>query len=148
MQTAKGLADSVYFLPVTPYFVEQVIKKESPDGIALSFGGQTALNCGVELHHTKVLERYNMKVLGTPVKSIIDTEDRQLFADRLAEINIPIAKSFACDTLEQAHDAATKIGFPVIVRSAYSLGGLGSGFATNAEYSSSVLSSSGFANSP
>lgn len=95
VQTAKGLADSVYFLPVTPYFVEQVIKKEAPDGIALSFGGQTALNCGVELHRTKVLERYGMKVLGTPVKSIIDTEDRQLFANRLVPGLFPAVEPVA-----------------------------------------------------
>ncbi len=133
VQTSEGIADKVYFLPVTPYFVEKVIAKEKPDGILLSFGGQTALNCGIELFKNGVFEKYNVKVLGTPVQTIIDTEDRDIFVKRLAEINILTPKSIAATNLNEAIDAASELGFPVIIRSAYSLGGLGSGFATNEE---------------
>ena len=128
VQTSEGVADKIYFLPVTPYFVERVIAKERPDGIFLSFGGQTALNCGVELYKSGVLERHNVKVLGTPVQSIIDTEDRDIFVHRLDEIGVKTIKSQACDTVEQALAAADRLGYPVIVRAAYALGGLGSGF--------------------
>ncbi len=133
VQTSEGVADKVYFLPVTPYFVEKIIEKERPDGILLSFGGQTALNCGIELFKTGVFEKYNVKVLGTPVQTIIDTEDRDIFVKRLAEINILTPKSIAATNLKEAVNAAAELGFPVIIRSAYSLGGLGSGFATNEE---------------
>ncbi len=133
VQTSEGIADKVYFLPVTPYFVEKVIAKEKPDGILLSFGGQTALNCGIELFKNGVFKKYNVKVLGTPVQTIIDTEDRDIFVKRLAEINILTPKSIAATNLNEAIDAASELGFPVIIRSAYSLGGLGSGFATNEE---------------
>ena len=131
VQTSEGVADKIYFLPVTPYFVERVIVKERPDGIFLSFGGQTALNCGVELYKSGVLDRYNIKVLGTPVQSIIDTEDRELFVHRLDEIGVKTIKSQACDTVEQAIEAAGRLGYPIIVRAAYALGGLGSGFCDN-----------------
>ena len=131
VQTSEGVADKIYFLPVTPYFVERVIAKERPDGIFLSFGGQTALNCGVELYKSGVLDRYNIKVLGTPVQSIIDTEDRELFVHRLDEIGVKTIKSQACDTVEQAIEAAGRLGYPIIVRAAYALGGLGSGFCDN-----------------
>ncbi len=133
VQTSEGVADKVYFLPVTPYFVEKIIEKERPDGILLSFGGQTALNCGIELFKTGVFEKYNVKVLGTQVQTIIDTEDRDIFVKRLAEINILTPKSIAATNLKEAVNAAAELGFPVIIRSAYSLGGLGSGFATNEE---------------
>ena len=131
VQTSEGIADKIYFLPVQPYFVERVIKKENPDGILLSFGGQTALNCGVELYEKGVLEKYNVKVLGTPVKAIMDTEDRERFVERLNEINIKTIKSEACESIEQARKAAADLGYPIIVRAAYALGGLGSGFADN-----------------
>ena len=131
VQTAKGLADKVYFTPVTPDFVESLIEKERPDGILLQFGGQTALNCGVSLHERGVLDKYNVKVLGTSVDTIIATEDRDIFKNKLTEIGEPIARSTACNTTEDAIFAAQKIGFPVIVRAAFSLGGLGSGFAHN-----------------
>ena len=131
VQTSEGVADKIYFLPVTPCFVERVIAKEQPDGIFLSFGGQTALNCGVELYKSGVLERYNVSVLGTPVRSIIDTEDRDIFVHRLDEIGVKTIKSQACDTVEQALAAADRLGYPVIVRAAYALGGLGSGFCDN-----------------
>ena len=133
VQTSEGVADRVYFLPVTPYFVERVIEKERPDGILLSFGGQTALNCGVELYHSGVLEKYNVKVLGTPVQAIIDTEDRELFVEKLDEIGVSTIKSHACNTLEEAKAAAAELGYPVIIRAAYALGGLGSGFCDNEE---------------
>ena len=133
VQTSEGVADRVYFLPVTPYFVERVIEKERPDGILLSFGGQTALNCGVELYHSGVLEKYGVKVLGTPVQAIIDTEDRELFVERLDEIGVNTIKSHACNTLEEAKTAAAELGYPVIIRAAYALGGLGSGFCDNEE---------------
>lgn len=131
VQTSEGIADKVYFLPVTPHFVEKVIAKERPDGIILSFGGQTALNCGVALHQQKILEKYDVKVLGTPVKAIMDTEDRELFVARLNEINVKTITSEAVNNKEDAKRAANEIGFPVIVRAAYSLGGLGSGIVSN-----------------
>lgn len=131
VQTSEGVADQIYFLPVQPYFVERVIEKERPDGILLSFGGQTALNCGVELDKTGVLRKYNVKVLGTPVKAIMDTEDRELFVERLDEIDVKTIKSEACEDIQQARVAAKNLGYPVIVRAAYALGGLGSGFADN-----------------
>ena len=133
VQTSEGVADQIYFLPVQPYFVERVIEKERPDGILLSFGGQTALNCGVELDKTGVLKKYNVKVLGTPVKAIMDTEDRELFVERLDEIDVKTIKSEACKDIQQARVAAKNLGYPVIVRAAYALGGLGSGFADNEE---------------
>ena len=133
VQTSEGVADKIYFLPVQPYFVERVIKKERPDGILLSFGGQTALNCGVQLYKNGILEKYNVRVLGTPVQAIMDTEDRELFVERLDEINVKTIKSEACENIEQVHKAASDLGYPVIVRAAYALGGLGSGFADNEE---------------
>ena len=131
VQTSKDVADTVYFQPVTPEFVERVIEKERPDGIMLSFGGQTALNCGVELHRKGVLEKYGVKVLGTPVQAIIDTEDRDLFVKRLDEIGVKTIKSQACSSIEEVRVAAAEVGFPVILRAAYALGGLGSGFCEN-----------------
>ena len=133
VQTSEGVADKIYFLPVTPYFVEKVIKKEKPQGILLSFGGQTALNCGVELYEKGILEENGVRVLGTPVQSIIDTEDRELFVERLDEINVKTIKSVAATTLEDARAAAKEVGYPVIVRAAYALGGLGSGFCDTEE---------------
>ncbi len=133
VQTSEGFADKIYFLPVTPFFVEKVIEREHPDGILLAFGGQTALNCGVELYKSGVLEKYNLKVLGTPVQAIMDTEDRELFVRKLDEIGVKTIKSEAVDTVEQAVEAANRLGFPVIVRAAYALGGLGSGFCDNEE---------------
>ena len=133
VQTSKDVADVVYFQPVTPEFVERVIAKERPDGILLSFGGQTALNCGVELYKRGVLEKYGVKVLGTPVQAIIDTEDRDLFVKRLDEIGVKTIKSEACETVAAVHKAAHELGFPVILRAAYALGGLGSGFCDNDE---------------
>ena len=131
VQTSKDVADTVYFQPVTPEFVERVIEKERPDGILLSFGGQTALNCGVELYEKGVLEKYGVKVLGTPVQAIIDTEDRDLFVKRLDEIGVKTIKSEACSSVEEVQKAARELGFPVILRAAYALGGLGSGFCDN-----------------
>ena len=133
VQTSEGVADEIYFLPVTPFFVEKVIQKEKPDGILLAFGGQTALNCGVELYENKILEKYHVQVLGTPVRSIIDTEDRDIFVEKLNQIDVKSARSFAADSVEAAVEAAEKLGFPVIVRAAYALGGMGSGFAGNKE---------------
>ena len=133
VQTSEGVADQIYFLPVQPYFVEEVIKKERPDGILLSFGGQTALNCGVELYRNGILDKYNVRVLGTPVQAIIDTEDRELFVEKLDEIGVKTIKSEACENMEQARKAAAELGYPVIIRAAYALGGLGSGFADNEE---------------
>ena len=147
VQTSEGVADEVYFLPVQPYFVEKVIQKERPDGILLSFGGQTALNCGVELYKSGVLERYGVSVLGTPVQAIIDTEDRELFVERLNEIDVKTIKSEACENIGQARQAAAELGYPVIVRAAYSLGGLGSGFCDN-EAELDVLCEKAFAFSP
>ena len=131
VQTSEGVADEIYFLPVQPYFVEKVIRKERPDGILLAFGGQTALNCGVELYKSGVLEKYGVRVLGTPVQAIIDTEDRELFVKKLDEIDVKTIKSEACETIEQARKAAKELGYPVILRAAYALGGLGSGFCDN-----------------
>ena len=131
VQTSEGVADKVYFQPVTPEFVERVIEKERPDGILLSFGGQTALNCGVELYKRGILEKYGVKVLGTPVQAIIDTEDRDLFVKRLDEIGVKTIKSQACSTKEEVRRAAAELGYPVILRAAYALGGLGSGFCEN-----------------
>lgn len=133
VQTSEGVADQIYFLPVQPYFVERVIEKERPDGILLSFGGQTALNCGVELYKSGVLEKYGVRVLGTPVQAIMDTEDRELFVERLNEIDVKTIKSEACENIEQARKAAAELGYPVIIRAAYALGGLGSGFCDNEE---------------
>lgn len=133
VQTSEGVADRIYFLPVQPYFVERVIEKERPDGILLSFGGQTALNCGVELYKTGVLDKYNVRVLGTPVQAIMDTEDRELFVERLNEIDVKTISSEACENIEQARKAAATLGYPVIIRAAYALGGLGSGFCDNEE---------------
>ena len=133
VQTSEGVADQIYFLPVQPYFVEKVIAKERPDGILLAFGGQTALNCGVELFRNGVLEKYGVKVLGTPVQAIMDTEDRELFVEKLNEIDVKTIKSEACETMEQARKAAAELGYPVILRAAYALGGLGSGFCDNEE---------------
>ena len=128
VQTSEGVADRIYFLPVTPYFVEKVIAKERPQGILLSFGGQTALNCGVELHRSGVLDKYGVKVLGTPVQTIMDTEDRELFVERLDEIEVKTIKSHPASSLEEARAAAADLGYPLIIRAAYALGGLGSGF--------------------
>ncbi len=133
VQTSEGVADQIYFLPVTPYFVEKVIEKERPQGILLAFGGQTALNCGVELYKSGVLEKYGLKVLGTPVQAIIDTEDRELFVEKLDEIDVKTIKSQACENIEDARKAAKELGYPVIIRAAYALGGLGSGFCDNEE---------------
>ena len=133
VQTSEGVADQIYFLPVTPFFVEKVIQKERPDGILLSFGGQTALNCGVQLYKGGILEKYNVRVLGTPVQAIIDTEDRELFVKKLDEIQVKTIKSEAVENAEDARRAARELGYPVIVRAAYALGGLGSGFCDNEE---------------
>ena len=133
VQTSEGVADQIYFLPVTPYFVEKVIRKERPEGIMLAFGGQTALNCGVALYREGILEKYNVKVLGTPVQAIIDTEDRELFVDKLNEIDVKTIKSEAVENAEDARRAARELGYPVIVRAADALGGLGSGFCDNEE---------------
>ncbi|MBR6035903.1 MAG: carbamoyl-phosphate synthase (glutamine-hydrolyzing) large subunit [Bacteroidaceae bacterium] len=133
VQTSEGVADKIYFLPVTPFFVEKVIQKEKPQGILLAFGGQTALNCGVALYQQKILEKYNVKVLGTPVQAIIDTEDRELFVKKLDEIEVKTIKSHACETIDEARKAAADLGYPVIIRAAYALGGLGSGFCDTEE---------------
>lgn len=133
VQTSEGVANKIYFLPVTPFFVEKVIKKERPDGILLSFGGQTALNCGVQLFQQGIFEKYNVKVLGTPVQAIMETEDRELFVQKLDEIDVKTIKSEAVDTVEDAIRAAEEVGYPVIIRAAYALGGLGSGFCDNRE---------------
>ncbi|MCU0473828.1 MAG: carbamoyl-phosphate synthase (glutamine-hydrolyzing) large subunit [Bacteroidales bacterium] len=132
VQTSEELAGKIYFLPVTPYFVEKIIKKERPDGILLSFGGQTALNCGTELFKSGVFEKYNVKVLGTPVRAIMDTEDRELFVKKLDEIDIRTPRSIAVLDVDEALKAAKKLGFPVIIRAAFTLGGQGSGFASDA----------------
>ena len=129
VQTSEGVADHIYFLPIQPYFVERVIQKEQPDGVLLSFGGQTALNCGVELEKTGIFAKYGVKVLGTPVAAIMNTEDRELFVEQLNGIDVKTIKSEACENVEEARKAASTLGYPVIVRAAYALGGLGSGFA-------------------
>jgi carbamoyl-phosphate synthase large subunit len=131
VQTSEGVADRIYFLPVTPFFVEKVIEKERPDGILLSFGGQTALNCGVALYKSGVFEKYNVQVLGTPVQSVIDTEDRELFVKKLDQIDVKSIKSLAVESTDGALNAAERLGYPVIVRAAYALGGMGSGFCNN-----------------
>ena len=147
VQTSEGVADKIYYLPVTPDFVEEVIRKERPDGILLSFGGQTALNCGVELYKRGVLEKYEVEVLGTPVQAIIDTEDREIFSDKLHEIGVKTPRSIAADNMEQALKAAEELGFPLIIRAAYTLGGLGSGFCANME-ELKKLAGSAFSYSP
>ena len=147
VQTSEGVADTVYFLPVTPYFVEKVIEKERPDGILLAFGGQTAFNCGVALYQSGVLEKYAVRVLGTPVQAIMDTEDRELFVRRLDEIGVKTIKSEAVETIEDARRAAAELGYPVIIRAAYALGGLGSGFCDNEE-ELNVLAEKAFSFSP
>ena len=147
VQTSEGVADQIYFLPVTPYFVEKVIQKEKPEGIMLAFGGQTALNCGVALYKEGILEKYNVKVLGTPVQAIMDTEDRELFVHKLNEINVKTIKSEAVENVEDARSAAKELGYPVIVRAAYALGGLGSGFCDN-EQQLDVLVEKAFSFSP
>ena len=147
MQTSEGVADKIYFLPVTPYFVEKVIAKERPDGVLLSFGGQTALNCGVALYKEGIFEKYNTRVLGTPVQAIMDTEDRELFVQKLDEINVKTIKSEAVENIEDARRAAKELGYPVIIRAAYALGGLGSGFCDNEE-ELNVLAEKAFSFSP
>ncbi|MEG2282844.1 MAG: carbamoyl phosphate synthase large subunit, partial [Rikenellaceae bacterium] len=131
VQTSENIADKVYFLPVTPEYIEDVIIKERPEGILLAFGGQTALNCGVALYRSGILEKYNVKVLGTPVQAIMDTEDRELFVHKLDEIDVKSIKSEAVGTVKDAKRVANELGYPVIVRAAYTLGGLGSGFCDN-----------------
>jgi carbamoyl-phosphate synthase large subunit len=147
IQTSEDIADRIYFLPITPFFVEQVILKEKPDGILLAFGGQTALNCGVALFRTGILEKYNVKVVGTPVQSIIDTEDREIFAGKLAEINVLTPRSIACLNMEEAFAAVKIVGYPIIIRAAYTLGGLGSGFCVN-DIELESLASKAFTYSP
>ena len=147
VQTSEGVADKIYFLPVTPYFVEKVIEKERPDGVLLSFGGQTALNCGVALYKAGIFEKYDTRVLGTPVQAIMDTEDRELFVQKLDEINVKTIKSEAVENIEDARRAAKELGYPVIIRAAYALGGLGSGFCDNEE-ELNVLAEKAFSFSP
>ena len=147
VQTSEGVADQIYFLPVTPYFVERVIEKERPDGVLLSFGGQTALNCGVALYRDGIFEKYGVQVLGTPVQAIMDTEDRELFVERLNEIEVKTIKSEAVENIEDARRAARELGYPVIIRAAYALGGLGSGFCDN-EAELNVLAEKAFSFSP
>ena len=147
VQTSEGVADKIYFLPVTPYFVEKVIEKERPDGVLLSFGGQTALNCGVALYKEGVFEKYGTRVLGTPVQAIMDTEDRELFVKKLDEINVKTIKSEAVENIEEARRAAREVGYPVIIRAAYALGGLGSGFCDN-EDELNILAEKAFSFSP
>ena len=147
VQTSEGSADKIYFLPITPYFVEKVIQKENPQGIMLAFGGQTALNCGVQLFKSGILEKYNLQVLGTPVQAIMDTEDRELFVKKLDEIDVKTIKSHAVETIEDAVKAAADLGYPIIVRAAYALGGLGSGFCDN-ERELRTLAEKSFSYSP
>ncbi|MDR0510364.1 MAG: carbamoyl-phosphate synthase (glutamine-hydrolyzing) large subunit [Rikenellaceae bacterium] len=147
IQTSEGIADKVYFLPVTPDFVEEVIAKERPQGILLAFGGQTALNCGVKLYRGGVLEKYNVRVLGTPVQAIIDTEDREKFVEKLDQINVRTIKSQAVTTVADAKAVASELGYPIIIRAAYTLGGLGSGFCDN-EQELDALASKAFTYSP
>ena len=147
VQTSEGVADKVYFLPVTPFFVEKVIKKEKPQGILLAFGGQTALNCGVELYKSGILEQNGVSVLGTPVQSIIDTEDRELFVKKLDEIGVKTIRSHAAANLSEARAAAAQVGYPVIIRAAYALGGLGSGFCEN-EAELDIIAGKAFSFSP
>ena len=147
VQTSEGIADEIYFLPVTPFFIEKVIEKERPQGILLAFGGQTALNCGVALHQSGVLARYGVEVLGTPVEAIMNTEDRDLFARKLDEIEVKTIKSHAVECVEDARRAAAELGYPVIIRAAYALGGLGSGFCDD-EQELDELCSKAFSFSP
>jgi carbamoyl-phosphate synthase large subunit len=147
IQTSEEIADKIYFLPVTPYFVEEVIKKEKPQGILLAFGGQTALNCGVKLFEAGIFEKYNLEVLGTPVQSIIDTEDRDIFAKILHSIDVKTPKSIACANMAEAKAAVEEVGFPIIIRAAYTLGGLGSGFCNNME-ELEIRASNAFSYSP
>ena len=147
VQTSEGVADKIYYLPVTPEYVEEVIKKERPDGILLSFGGQTALNCGVELYQKGILEKYDVQVLGTPVQAIIDTEDREIFANKLREIDVKTPRSIAANSMEEAIAASKELGFPIIVRAAYTLGGLGSCFCSDEE-ELRKLAASAFSYSP
>ena len=147
VQTSEGIADEIYFLPVTPFFIEKVIEKERPQGILLAFGGQTALNCGVALHQSGVLAKYGVEVLGTPVEAIMNTEDRDLFARKLDEIDVKTIQSHAVETVEDARKAAAQLGYPVIIRAAYALGGLGSGFCDN-EQELDELCSKAFSFSP
>ena len=147
VQTSEGIADATYFLPVTAEFTEKVIQKERPDSIMLSFGGQTALNCGIELYRKGILDKYGVKVLGTPVQAIINTEDRELFADMMRSIGVKTARSEAVSSIEEALKVVREIGYPVIVRAAYTLGGLGSGFCSNDE-ELRELASSAFTYSP
>jgi len=142
VQTSEGIADKIYFLPVTPFFVEKVIAKEQPEGILLAFGGQTALNCGIALFKNGVLSKYNVQVLGTPVQALMDTEDRELFVGKLNEIEVKTPRSFAVENLADAKKAAKELGFPIIVRAAYALGGLGSGFCANEEELETLVSKS------
>ncbi|WP_419034340.1 carbamoyl-phosphate synthase large subunit, partial [Dysgonomonas gadei] len=142
IQTSEGIADKVYFLPVTPYFVEEIIKKENVDGILLAFGGQTALNCGTELYLNGTLQKYGVEVMGTSVEAIMATEDRHLFVEKLNEIDVKTPVSQAVETMEDAIAAANRIGFPVMVRSAYALGGLGSGISNNLEEFKTLCESS------
>ena len=147
VQTSEGIADKVYFLPVTPDFVEDVIARERPDGILLALGGQTALNCGVQLYKRGVLEKYGVRVLGTPVQAIMDTEDRDLFVHKLDEIDVKTIKSEAVTTVAEAKRVANSLGYPVIIRAAYTLGGLGSGFCDNDD-ELDALASKAFTYSP
>ena len=147
IQTSEGIADQVYFLPITPYFVEEIFKKEQPDGILLAFGGQTALNCGTELYNKGILKKYNVQVLGTSVEAIMNTEDRDLFVKKLNEIEVKTPKSIAVENMDDAFKAAHTIGFPLIIRSAYALGGMGSGFCNNEE-ELKVLAENAFSYSP
>jgi len=147
IQTSEGIADKVYFLPVTAYFVTEIIKKERPDGILLAFGGQTALNCGTELYRNGTLQEYGVKVLGTSVEAIMDTEDRDLFVKKLNEISLKTPVSQACEDMESALAAARRIGFPIMIRSAYALGGLGSGICPD-EKAFTELAESAFTFSP
>ncbi|MDR2414252.1 MAG: ATP-grasp domain-containing protein, partial [Odoribacteraceae bacterium] len=147
VQTSEGVADKIYYLPVTPEFVEKVIEKERPGGVLLSFGGQTALNCGVALYRSGVLERYGVAVLGTPVQAIIDTEDREIFVERLAEIGVKTPRSIAASSIDEALAAAATLGFPVIARAAFTLGGLGSGFCSSMD-ELRALATSAFSYSP
>nr|XP_040572365.1 CAD protein-like [Lepeophtheirus salmonis] len=133
VQTSKGMADKVYFLPITKEYVEQVIESERPNGVLLTFGGQTALNCGVEMDKLGIFKKYNVKILGTPIKSIIESEDRKLFSEKIAEIGEKVAPSKIVSCMDEAVQSAKELGYPVLARAAYALGGLGSGFADNEE---------------
>ena len=147
IQTSEKFADKIYFLPVNAYFVEKIIEKEKPDGILLGFGGQTALNCGIELHKNGALKKHNVKVLGTPIQAILDTEDRDLFVKKLCEIELKVPRSIAVKSAENAKEAAVKIGYPVMIRSAFALGGLGSNICHNEkELSDSAMQAFSYTN--